>query len=193
MIEEENNCPEFVKPLKRSCPTNYLYISNANTSSENILEDLQHTFLSFGNFNNSFGPIFISKKKVSFSSSSSFFYLSLIFLQHLCYICYENKESTQKVIEYSEKNDLYVGNRKVIVRYADLSRIKISPPEPECISETVNVNVPGLYLIPEFVTFEEEKELLDFADGKDENGKLYWKSGLTRRVQVINLHSSSSS
>lgn len=77
---EENNCPEFVKPLKRVCPTNFLYISNANTNSENIKINLIEIFSKFGEFNLNFGPIFISKKKVYnlifFLSFISFFYFT---------------------------------------------------------------------------------------------------------------------
>jgi hypothetical protein len=70
------------------------------------------------------------------------------------------------------------------VRYADLSRVIIPPPEPECISETEDIVVPGLHLFTEFVSLEEEKELLEFSDQKDDNGRQFWKTNLHRRVQV---------
>jgi hypothetical protein len=77
-----------------------------------------------------------------------------------------------------------VQGRKVAVRYADLTREMIPPPEPECISVTADVVVPGLHLFPEFVSEEEERELIEFSDQKDPHGKLFWKTNLRRRVQV---------
>ena len=71
--EEDENCPLFVKPLKRVCPTCFLFISNANTSSLNIKEELFQTFQQFGKLNSSFGPLFIDRKKVNQSHT---FYLS---------------------------------------------------------------------------------------------------------------------
>lgn len=61
---EEKTCPEFVKPTKRSCPTKILFVSNANTDSETIELDLRNLFQQFGEFDETFGPIFISKEKV---------------------------------------------------------------------------------------------------------------------------------
>jgi alkylated DNA repair dioxygenase AlkB len=87
------------------------------------------------------------------------------------------------VIEYSLSNPLIIQGRKVGVRYADLTRTIIPPPEPECISVTADVVVPGLHLFPEFVTEEEERELIEFSDQKDSHGKLFWKTNLHRRVQ----------
>jgi alkylated DNA repair protein alkB homolog 8 len=113
-------------------------------------------------------------------------------VQHLCYICFKDKLSTQAAVEYSQHNNLFIGERKVSVRYADLSRVTIPPPEPECISETEDVVVPGLHLFTDFVSLEEEKELLEFSDQKDDNGRQFWKTNLHRRVQVLfSLFSSS--
>eukprot|EP01038_Epipyxis_sp_PR26KG_P008479 gene8479-11462_t len=52
-----------------------------------------------------------------------------------------------------------------------------TPPEPECTSITSSIDIPGLQVIPEFITTTEEENLLNEIDSS------IWKNTLTRRVQ----------
>jgi hypothetical protein len=61
---EEIECPVFVKPLKRACPTRFLFVSNADTESPSLKFDLEELFGQFGELDFSFGPVFVSKSKV---------------------------------------------------------------------------------------------------------------------------------
>jgi hypothetical protein len=63
------------------------------------------------------------------------------------------------------------------VKYATLASSK-RPPEPECTSTTDHVHVPGALVVEEFISEEEEKELLECYQRGD------WKVSLNRRVQV---------
>jgi hypothetical protein len=70
-VMEELDCPNFVKPLKRACPTRYLFVSNADTESPTLKLDLEELFGQFGEMDLTFGPVFVSKSKVlSFFDSS---------------------------------------------------------------------------------------------------------------------------
>ena len=54
------------------------------------------------------------------------------------------------------------------------------PPEPECTSTTAQVSVPGLSLLEDFLTPDEETLLLESLCGQD----AHWQQTITRRVQV---------
>jgi hypothetical protein len=86
---EEKTCPDFVKPTKRACPTKFLFVSNANTDSETIQLDLMNLFQQFGEFDETFGPIFISKEKVihPFSLVSRFSSLSFSIPFPIPFLC----------------------------------------------------------------------------------------------------------
>ena len=55
--------------------------------------------------------------------------------------------------------------------------------EPECTSSTSHIDVPGLLLIEDFISIEEESELLD-GSGIASESFSSWITYLTRRVQV---------
>lgn len=63
------------------------------------------------------------------------------------------------------------------VKYAQLASTKKST-EPECTSSTDNIHVPGLAVIEDFITEEEESDMMEFYSSND------WKVSLQRRVQV---------
>lgn len=64
----------------------------------------------------------------------------------------------------------------LVVKYAQLAATK-RPPEPDCTSSTEDVVVSGALVVPDFLSQEEEQELLAFYEAQD------WKANLNRRVQ----------
>ena len=50
---------------------------------------------------------------------------------------------------------------------------------PECTSSTAQVDVPGCYILPEFISVEEEKVLLDNEFAIDNER---WESTINRRL-----------
>lgn len=72
---------------------------------------------------------------------------------------------------------------KVYIQYAvENSPRSPGPPEPECISLTAEVVVPGLEVVDEFVTVEDEELLL--SDSFAGPNAKAWIESLSRRVQV---------
>ncbi len=73
-----------------------------------------------------------------------------------------------------------LGASKVLVKYAHIAEAVTKPPEPECCSSTDSIVVPGLQLISEFVSPEEENSIM----GEFGVDSAPWKESLSRRVQV---------
>jgi hypothetical protein len=81
----------------------------------------------------------------------------------------------------------FVGASKVSVRFANLAEDRIKTiPEPICTSTTSSIEVPGLYLLEDFISEEEENQLMEQI-GCDSSPS--WKESLNRRVQVLFHHS----
>jgi hypothetical protein len=56
--------PPFVKPPKKEYPTRFVFISNADTNSETLEDELIQNFHTFGDLDYDCGPIFINYKRV---------------------------------------------------------------------------------------------------------------------------------
>jgi len=56
---------------------------------------------------------------------------------------------------------------------------------PECTSSTAQVDVPGCYILPEFISEEEEKVLLDNEFAIDNQR---WESTINRRFAQSHTH-----
>ncbi len=58
-------------------------------------------------------------------------------------------------------------------------------PEPECTSTSNDIEVPGLHIVPDFITASEEIDLISqFAYTKNSQS---WEKNLARKVKVLNL------
>ena len=159
----------FVKPSKKSCPTRYLFVSKANTSLpiDILTQELIDIFSPFGPLDQSIpgttsvGPVVINQKR------------------HVCYVCFASKESCERALLATQAGQGLVlpsnNTVRLICKYADVERPVIPPPEPECISSTTEINVPGLTVIENFITSEEEQYLLDFCDNR--NAEKFFSKG----------------
>lgn len=58
--------------------------------------------------------------------------------------------------------------------------VQPSPTDPECPSASAHVVIPGLVLIEDFISEEEEAALLHVADGDQ---GIHWQDVISRRVQ----------
>jgi hypothetical protein len=106
-------------------------------------------------------------------------------VQHVCYVCYKDEMSAQRAMEYVADLGIWISDRKLSAKYAAIARPTIPPPEPECISTTQEVVVPGLHVLADFITAEDEQRLLVFCDSQ-ENKKSKWRTNISRKVQVLN-------
>ena len=164
---EEKPLPHFVKPSKKKKkkgeaerpPTRFLFISKADTSRPRLLSELADTFSQFGSLDSDLGPVCVNWKR------------------HVCYVCFQEEEACRRaLIATQEGEGVALGDGiRLICKYADLYRPQIPPPEPECVSATDDVLVPGLTLLQDFISPEEEEFLIDFCDNR--NSKDYFAKG----------------
>ena len=159
---KKDNFPSFIKPSKKSCPTRYLFVSKANTTDPNLATLLTETFSQFGDLDTSLGPTCINLKR------------------HVCYVIFKDVESCERALLATQTDGGIAlqgyEDVRLICKYAGIEKPVIPPPEPECISSTANVNVPGLTVIENFVTEDEEQYLLDFCDTR--NAVKYFSKGI---------------
>lgn len=162
----------FGKPSKgkESSPTRFLYISGVGSefSSDpvllkNYLEQFGELQFDFMDDENHFEGIYMPLNR------------------RYCFAIYKEVTSAIQAYEHFQHNpsNFPLGVSHLLVRYTDVSDNK-SPPEPESTSETIHVNVPGLFLLENFVSVEEEASLL--AEYGTDSAP--WKESLHRRVQV---------
>lgn len=150
--KEKDTEISFVKPSKKASPTRFLFVSKADISDPNLAAELISIFSRYGDLDETMGPVYINHKR------------------HVCYVCFQDKGSCQKALlatQCKEGMSLSGGVEKLICKYADVERPVTPPPEPECISTTEGVDVPGLTVMEEFVSEEEERFLLDFCDTRN--------------------------
>lgn len=110
----------------------------------------------------------------------------LIFGQHVCYVCFQEEKSAERAMQYVSSVGIWISNRKLSTKYAAIARPPIPPPEPECISMTEDIVVPGLHVLTDFISLEDEKRLIEFCDSH-ENKKSKWKTNISRKVQVPSI------
>ena len=63
-MNERKPFPTFVKPPKRAYPTRFVFVSNADTTSDTIEQDLIQHFEQFGDFDYECGPVFVNYERV---------------------------------------------------------------------------------------------------------------------------------
>lgn len=161
----------FVKPTpSNNGPTRFLYLaSDKLLSNELSLEVLTGFFRKYGELDYSVDGVAID----------------LIPNRRYCFISFLELESACKVLEYVDQHSpedsdfCIMFGQKFMIKYA-IERVESRPPpEPDCTSLTDHVVVPGLHVIPNFISELEEQALLDEFGGDSAP----WKESLQRRVQ----------
>ena len=83
-------------------------------------------------------------------------------LKRFVYVSFESVDDAARAY-----HTIMGGGDKYHVRYAAEEKPPGTAPEPECTSLTAHVHVPGVHLIPSFITAEEEAALLQLLGGDD--------------------------
>ena len=103
---------------------------------------------------------------IEFVDKKNFFYISFETIE-------DSIEAFKKLKTPNEKLD----NRKLIVEYSKKKIEKEKKINIECTSETKNIEIPGLKIIEDFITKEEEESILKEINSKE------WLTNIKRRVQ----------
>jgi alkylated DNA repair protein alkB homolog 8 len=105
-----------------------------------------------------------------------------------CYICFSNVDDAEKARGALSGSRVEGLTTNLYIKYAeeDVEEKTVGPPEPECTSESININVPGCVVLENFVSEEEEETLLGGIEGKQPSSEWQvadWEKILSRRVQ----------
>lgn len=161
----------FVKPSKDSldAPSQHLYFAGLGCQMKTDREQLREFLVA------RFGPL---------QSGEDDDGLYMPAERRYCIASFPDIEQAVRAhVFFAAEPDLSsLGASKVVARFAQLAEEKTSrAPEPECTSATEEVHVPGLLLVPDFVSAEEEAALLGELGGDSAP----WRDSLNRRVQVM--------
>lgn len=138
-------------------PTTHLMVANCSPSLGASVEDVAHVFKMYGNVHMTLAGHDKSHVFVSFDNVAA---------------------ATKALEDWDGQPCPWAATRKLIVRYADKKAPKIEPPETTPAELTCkDCGVPGVELILNFVTEEQETALLKCADSNE------WEHLARRRVQ----------
>lgn len=162
------NFHRFVKPPSggsKETVTPHLYVSGVGDSLKTPIELIHAIFEPYGELDNEqpWGAIDYPEGR------------------RYVFVSYKNMEDSEKA--YADlgngKSLEALGGGKLYIRYAERAVEKDSkrPTEAECTSATRDVQVPGLILVEQFLSENEEAHLLNLLDSSP------WEEGLSRRVQ----------
>lgn len=132
-------------------PTRFLYVSGVGDFFKSDKEVLRRLFGAYGELDYKDGD-------------------AICFIDEMryCFVCYTAVESAVQACavftgcDYltklsQELQENMQGITKLYVRYAKEKSTARGPPEPECVSSTAHVVVPGCMVIENFITEEEEE------------------------------------
>jgi alkylated DNA repair dioxygenase AlkB len=148
----------FIKAKSSSGPTRFLHVSGAGSSLGTTEENVRAVFDCYG----SVDVEFISERRY-------------------CFVIYKDIESAIRATEtFQSKVFLQLSTSQLQIRYAEIDTSPLKSPEPECVSMTNYISVPGCFIIPEFISEDEEIKLMQLIE---EDKSAPWESNLTRRVK----------
>jgi alkylated DNA repair protein alkB homolog 8 len=133
----------FIKARPGSGPTRILYISNAGDALGTTEDELRQVFRAYGDIE----IVLVPEKRYSFA-------------------VFGDADAAQRAMqEMQAANAPTLGtngaNRiQLQLRFAEEASPPIPVPEPECVSTTDRLEVPGAHIIEDFITSEEEMQLL---------------------------------
>jgi RNA recognition motif-containing protein len=165
----------YVKPKQDSGPTRFLYVSGIGHSLKSDPIAIAMVFSKFGS---------LSLEEGNVGPEPSGCGVEFVENKRFCFVIFEDVESAaaaQKALNHVEIAEL--GGIKVLIRFAQEATPVQGVKMPDCTSSTADIRVPGLQLIKDFITIEEEQQLLEGLCGTNAN----WEQTLNRRVQVGSL------
>lgn len=164
----------YVKPTGSQLggKTRHLYVCGLGAALNTPISDIISIFEKFGKLDYSlaWGPVECPADK------------------RFCFVSFVDESASVAAFTAMHEQPIQAFNvSRLLIRYACLQPEfpgkKKGPPEPECTSLTEDVNVPGLYYVEDFISVEEEAELLQYFD----NQESLWEYGLSRRVQHFGI------
>eukprot|EP00743_Colponemidia_sp_Colp-15_P006292 GILK01006770.1.p1 GENE.GILK01006770.1~~GILK01006770.1.p1 ORF type:complete len:643 (+),score=105.48 GILK01006770.1:34-1962(+) len=93
------------------------------------------------------------------------------------YVSFPSVEDAVRVREQLHNVFIPELGRKPLIEFAAEYQEPVPPPAPQCVSRSAHISIPGLVLIEDFISKEEEQELLQYIDGSP------WDTLISRRVQ----------
>ncbi len=174
MQNNNANPPHFVKPSKRkistgesnaTLSTRHLYVSGLGDAMNSTVEQIRTMFSSFGELDESYpwGSIDLPSEK------------------RFCFVSFVDTSSAQRAydsLKDSAANKGAEGCQRFICDFAE-ENIIIPVAEPVDCALSADVVIPGLHVIEDFITKEEEEKYLSVFDGEGAQ----WEDGISRRVQ----------
>ena len=174
-MKDERFCKPRLNAAGGAGSTRFLYVAGVGAAIGSDMEKLKSFFESFGELDDSTGEA-----------------VDMVPDRRYVYIIYKDALSAEKAVHFITKDKSCdaayllekVGASKVIPNYAiEKSSINtVAPAEVECTSSLRNMalQVPGCYILPDFISGEEEQLLLSELAGAEAP----WRENLSRRVQV---------
>jgi len=178
----------FCKPKNDTGPTRFLYVAGVGDELHSDVDKLVLFFSRFGALDDRYvscsGNCSIDDTGVGYSNIRNAIYM--IPNRRYVYVCYLSAQSATTALSYIRtQRDLQsddIGVNKLCANYAEQRAdiISMRNAHLECSSVTAHMDVPGCYLIKEFINLEEERQLLSELAGED----AAWRGDINRRVQV---------
>ena len=145
-------------------PSRVLYVAGVGQQMNTLKTDVLAEFAAFG-----------AVEEVEFVANKRF-----------CFVVFEDAHSATAAMEALSDRHIERFKGRVFIQYAvENAPRSPGPPEPECVSLTAEVVVPGLEVLEEFVSEEDEQILL--SDEYAGPNAPHWKESLSRRVHVLPL------
>jgi len=175
-LKEERFCKPRSNASGAVTVTRFLYVAGVGAAIGSDIEKLRMFFEQFGELDYSVGDA-----------------IDMVPERRYCYVCFKEASSAEKALTFITKDATcdaaylleHIGASKLIPNYA-LEKASVPAPastEIECTSSARNqgLEVPGCFILPDFITTEEEAALLAELAGEDAP----WRENLSRRVQVL--------
>jgi len=164
--------PRFVKPsAKQSASedevTRHIYVCGLGDGLGTTVETVMSIFAPYGalDIDQAWGAVDLVPDK------------------RFCFVSFIDKSSAKAAHDDLKAGPVEaLGGSKLLVKYAEENAAKArskGPPEPEDTCCSDDITVPGLRIVEDFVSEEEEAELLSIFDRDD----AAWEDGISRRVQ----------
>ena len=167
--------PHFVKPSKQSSSaeaqeeaTRHLYVCGLGSGLGSTVEMVMSIFAPYGELD----------------SGQAWGAVDLVADKRFCFVSFIDKLSAKAAHDELKAGPVAaLGGSRLLVKYAEEAVIRgarsKAPPEPEDTSCSEDILVPGLRVAEDFISEEEEEELLRIFDRDD----AAWEDGISRRVQ----------
>eukprot|EP01080_Neovahlkampfia_damariscottae_P008247 gene8247-71_t len=97
--------------------------------------------------------------------------------KNFLYLSFESVEDSKKAKEFLKKPNEKLENRNLIVEFSKPKLKKEKKLNIECTSKTEYLKIPGLTIIENFITKDQEEALINEIDSKK------WSTNIKRRVQ----------